>query len=177
MEHAALQEISSVLLELVGAHHELLGVVRSENEALVQADISSVQEASAQKQKTVDRIRRTEAVRVSCMARLARSWKKPSDLSMTSLLQSIREINEEGMPGISAVRQSLESSFETLMRVIPLITQQNTSNQLLVEKSLEHIQSMKRNLLGGSEPASRNYSSEGKKVSSSTSPRFVSREA
>ncbi|MGZ3700077.1 MAG: flagellar export chaperone FlgN, partial [Bdellovibrionota bacterium] len=70
-------EIHQVLQRLLGLHRQLLDTVRLEREALTQADLKGIQEASVAKQALVEAIRQSDTERMGLVGELALAWKTP----------------------------------------------------------------------------------------------------
>ena len=166
-----LNEIYASLQKLIGLHRQLLEICRMEREALTQADLKQIQEATLSKQGTVEAIRRAESTRINAVSELAMAWKRPlRDLSLPNLIIAIQGRDPHGA-------EQLRSAYNTLTILIQRITEQNDDNKALVERSLEHVNEMKRNVLGEAVPKSNTYTSQGQRNGVTGGARLLSKEA
>lgn len=167
----AIEKIHQALQRLIGLHRQLLDTVRMEHEALVQADLTSVRDTTLAKQAVIDAIRVTENERVSASGELAVAWKRPvRDLTLSAIIITIQ--------GFDAPKaEALRTALNALTILIKRVTEQNEQNQALVEKSLEHIHNMKRNVLGEAAPRTDGYNQKGQKTNAPTGARLLSKEA
>jgi flagellar biosynthesis/type III secretory pathway chaperone len=148
-----------------------MDIVRMEHEALVQADVRGIQEATVAKQAMIEGIQRAETERLKALTELAVQWKRPlRDLTLPNIIVAIQSLDPK-------FTEQLRSAYNALTILIKRITESNKDNQILVERSLENIHNMKKNILGESVPKAGTYSQSGQKVNQTTSgPRFVSKE-
>ena len=149
-----------------------MDIVRMEREALVQADVRGIQEATVAKQAMIEGIQRAETERLKALSELAVLWKRPMrDLTLPAIIVTIQSLDPK-------FTEQLRSAYNALTILIKRITESNKDNQVLVERSLENIHHMKQNILGESVPKASTYTQNGQKVNQTTSgPRFVSKEA
>lgn len=141
-----------VLLELIRLHRLLGDAVREEREALVSADVKAIESHLQRKQEWINRIRQVEFDRK----------KRAGDLSWPEIVQSAGEL----LP-----------AWNQLKTLVQEVLDQNNSNGRLLEKSIEHVQQMKKNILGKTIPKSAMYSQQGQKIAGHPlSPRFLSTE-
>jgi predicted phage tail protein len=165
------QQIYSSLRELIGLHRQLLDACRTEREALVQADIEKIEEATQAKQAVVESIRKIEAQRIQHVSDLALLWKKPvRELSLPNLILAVQNQDQK-------LSEQFRSSFNTLTVLIQRITEQNDDNKALVERSLRNVNEMKRNVLGEAVPKSNTYTSHGQRAGVTGGARLISKEA
>ena len=165
------QSIYATLQKLVGLHRQLLDTVRLEREALTNADVKAIQDATTSKQALIEGIRHAEIERLKAIGSLALLWKKPlKDLTLSNLII-----------GIQATDLKLSEQFRTALNALTILvqraTEQNEDNRGLVEKSLEHIHQMKRNVLGESKPKSNTYTQQGQRANLGGNSRLISKEA
>jgi flagellar biosynthesis/type III secretory pathway chaperone len=166
-----LEPLYASLKKLIGLHRQLLETCRLEREALTQADIKQIQEATLAKQTVVEQIQRTESQRVQQVADLAMHWKKPMrELSLPSLIILIQGQDSKGA-------EALRSAFNTLTVLIQRITEQNNDNRALVERSIANVNEMKRNVLGEAVPKSNTYTANGHRAGVTGGARLISQEA
>jgi flagellar biosynthesis/type III secretory pathway chaperone len=165
-----LLQIYQNLQRLTGLHRQLLDVVRSERENLVQADLKGIQTATAAKQGLIESIHQAESDRLKLTAELAVLWKKPfKDLTLPNIIIFIQGIDAKGA-------EQLRSVFNTLTILIQHISKQNLDNKFFLEKSLEHIHQMKKNVLGETTAKSNTYTNHGQKAGGISSARLISKE-
>lgn len=154
----------------MGLHHQLLEAVRLEREALLSADIKRVQDATLSKEGLIEQIRAVEAERIKITTLLAVDWKKP--LRELTLPNLIIELQGRDLKAAEQFR----SVYNALTILIGRVRDQNDDNRRLVERSLEHINAMKRNVLGESAPKSNTYTQKGKRTQGSGNSRLISKE-
>lgn len=168
------QPISTIyacLQRLIGLHRQLWETVKMEHESLVQAELKGIQEATSAKQACLEMIRQTESDRLKALGELALLWKKP--VKELTLNQIILLVQDQDMKS----SEQLRSTLNALTILIKRVSEQNQANQVLVEKSLEHVHEMKKNVLGESVPKSNTYTAQGQRVNGSTGARLISKEA
>jgi len=164
-------ELQDSLRELTRLHRQLLDVCVLEREALKQADLKAIQEIAVRKQGMVDAIRAAEGKRMNRVASLAMIWKRPlRELTLPTIIADAQAHDPRGV-------DQLRSTFEALKLLISQITEANDANRSLVEKSLEHVAAMKKNVLGESVPKSNTYNPQGQRQSGSSGARLFNKEA
>lgn len=164
-----LDNVYQTLQKLVGLHRKLLEAVRVEREALKQADINAIQSVSALKHSLIEEMHQVEKQRVSQVAELGLFWQKPvQDLSLSKLAIAIQGTDPKGA-------EQLRTVFSVLTLLIQRITDQNLDNLSMVEKSLEHIGNMKRNILGSAANPN-TYTPQGQRANSAPASRLLSKE-
>jgi len=160
-----LVSLQNLLNRHIGLHRQLLEMVRQEHEALTQIDLKEIQEITFSKEALIYAIQVCEKERKEVSEKLGVQ-------SMEALIQALE--NNQRMEQAKGFR----SAFTTLKLLIERIKDQNDQNSTLVENSLEHVQNMKKNLLGLSETRSNTYSSQGQAQGSGESkPRLIEKEA
>jgi flagellar biosynthesis/type III secretory pathway chaperone len=165
------RQIFECLNKLTGLHRQLLDVVRLERLALVEANVKLIQERTLSKQAQIEGIRNTELERLKLTGQLAMSLKKPlTDLTLPKIIILIQGEDLK-------FAEQFRTTYNVLTVLIQRITEQNNENRSLVEKSLEHVQQMKRNLLGESTPKSNTYNPQGQKAGGIGGARLFSKEA
>jgi flagellar biosynthesis/type III secretory pathway chaperone len=166
-----LSGILEILHKLTGLHRQLLDCVRSEREALVQADTKAIESVTAQKQGLIETIRQTEIARLRAVNELATLWNKPArDLTLPNIVIAIQGRDPKGA-------EQLRSVFNALTILIQRITDSNKDNQALVERSLEHVRKMTRNVLGEAAPRAQTYDPSGQRANQPPGARLISKEA
>ena len=165
-----LSEIYQALQKLIGLHRQLLDTVRMEHEALIQADVKGIEDCVFAKQALIGGIRQAESERLKAHAELAMLWKKPlKDLNVSQIIIEI-----QGKDPKSA--EQFRTAFNALTILIKRATEQNDANRGLVEKSLEHVHAMKKNVLGEATPRSDVYNQKGCRSDKQTGSRLISKE-
>lgn len=160
------EEKLNLLIELlnrqIGHYRQLLETIRNEHEKLVQADRDGLQEALYSKEHIIHLIQQTEYERMDCFA----------DSPQKTLTELILFVQGKDL----AKAEQLRSIQNTLRVLAERAFNQNTDNKLLVEKSLEHIQAMKKNILGEITSKSQVYGQKGTKVSPGAGGGLISQE-
>lgn len=164
-------EIYQTLQKLIGYHRQLREAVKAEREALVAADVGAIQETVSMKQGLIEEIRRAEAMRLKATSELASIWKKdPAELTLSKLIIIVQGKDLK-------FAEQLRSALNAITVLISHITEQNDSNRALVERSLEHVHEMKKNVLGETVPKSTTYTQQGQRSSGMQGARILSKEA
>jgi predicted phage tail protein len=166
-----LTELYQTLQKLVGFHRQLLDIVRLEREALLNVDLRSVQETTLAKEGLVQLIHQSETQRIKQVTLIAVQWKKQvKDLTLSKL---IIEVQGKDLK----FADQLRSMLNTLNLLTERIIEQNKENSRLAANALAHVDEMKKNILGEATPKSDTYSSQGKKMASTSGSHFISKEA
>ena len=168
---AKLAQIYQVLQKLVGLHRQLLETVRMEREALLASDLKVIQDCTYAKEGSIEAIRQAEAERIKLVTELAMMWRKP--LRELTITQIAIEIQGRDLK----TADQLRSAHTALTILLQRITEQNRANGELVQTSLSHLEQMKKNVLGESEPKSNTYTQQGQRASGPSGARLISREA
>jgi flagellar biosynthesis/type III secretory pathway chaperone len=148
-----------------------MDLVRAEREALTDANLKTIEMITSSKQALVEEIHRVENLRLKLVTELALLWKRPfKELTLTNIIIKIQGYDPKGA-------DQLRSTYNTLTILIQRITDQNNDNKALIEKSLDHIHSMKKNILSEATSKSNTYTQQGQKSSTHPSSRLISREA
>ncbi len=163
------------LQKLIGFHRQLLETVRAEKDALVEANLRGVRETTCSKQVLIESIRLEEVARVRLVSELAKLWgKNAADLSLGQIIIECQGASRGLAPKVS---EQLRSSLNALMMLVKRVTEQNQENAQFVEKSLEHIKNMKKNVLGEAAPTAQTYTQQGTRSQNGAGARIISREA
>lgn len=166
-----LESLYQVLQKLVGLHRQLLETVRLEKQAIIDADLAGIQEATLAKEKIIELVHAQESTRIQCIAELALELKKPAkEITLNKIILDIQGSH----PKLSDMYRS---SLNALSLLVSRIKEQSDYNLSLIQKSLTHIEKMKRNVLGESVPRSDTYGNKGQKVGHAQGARLVSKEA
>jgi flagellar biosynthesis/type III secretory pathway chaperone len=159
------------LQRLIGLHRQLLDAVRMERQALNDADLKLIQEATASKQALIEGIRAAETERLKIVADLAMKWKRPMpELTISEIAIAVQGYDPK-------FAEQLRTASNALTILISRVTDQNRDNAALVQKSLAHVEQMKRNVLGESVPRSNTYTASGNRSAPVSGARLLSKEA
>jgi flagellar biosynthesis/type III secretory pathway chaperone len=161
------------LQELIGLHRQLYEVVKSENEAITQADVRGTYEATSAKEALIHWIHQAELSRQA----LVRTWCEadgitPADATLRNLILRVRAEDQ-------TLADRLQTDLTTLLVLVERIKKQNELNGSLVNESLKHIHNMKQNIFGETNPKAATYNQTGQRNAGSTSahgPRLISKE-
>ncbi len=172
--HASLQK-------LIGYHRQLLEIVRAEKDALVSAEMKTIREMTCSKQVLIESIRLEESLRARVVAELAQLWNKnPAELTLNQIIIEIQGEKQSARGIAPKLPEQLRSSYNALVLLVKRVTEQNQENAVCVERSLEHIKNMKRNVLGEAAPSAQTYTQQGTRTSppgAGKGSRLISREA
>jgi hypothetical protein len=167
------RKVIQIMNQLVGCYRQLLEVVRLERDALANADRKSLQEQTLAKEGLIELARATEQNRYeACKLLLMSNRKKAALTDEPTLTQIIHQVQGTNL----TLAEQLRSVQQTLQFLVKRVGEQNGYNQRLVQKSVEHVERMKRNILGEATPTANTYSQRGQRNSQSATPRFVSKE-
>ena len=154
-----IKKIHHLLIQLVGLHRRLLEVVRMEKEHLIDALPKSIETITQQKQHLIEEIHQVESLRMKLCAEFAvESKRNIKELTLTNLVIAIQGDDPK-------LAQQLTSTKNTLVILSQRIAEQNRENLALIERSMNHIEAMKRNLIEAQQPQMGTYSQQGQKVS------------
>lgn len=166
------RKIHQLLQKLTGLHRQLLELVRAERVALVEAEQRSIHDVTLRKEALIEQIRLTERDRLRLTGELAIEWRRPfKDLTITQII-----LQAQG-PDVK-LSEALRVSQQALIVLVERIIEQNKANQVLVDQSLEHVQTMKTNVLGSKSPHTSTYNTKGQRtnLSSSAASNLLSKE-
>ena len=161
------------LYKQVGAYRYLLEALRKEHAALTDANSKGLQEAVAQKENLLHTIQNAEAERLQLTADLAIEWKLPLDKMILAEIIKRQQTSTVEDPELAT---QLQRVLNTLRILVDRVTKQNRDNGALVERSIEHIEAMKRNVLGEPIQKSDTYTPHGVKKPSQPTSRFLAQE-
>jgi len=165
-----IQELLTTLQRLLTLHRQLLEVVRAERQALLGVDVQKIQELAMQKQSVLDEIVALERDRVRLTLTVAGVWGlSPQQATLNEIVLRAQAISLK-------LSEQLRSVHQTLQLLISRIQEQNQSNRVLVEGSIERVEIMKRNVLGEAVPRSETYSPTGQRQAQSSGARLLSTE-
>lgn len=164
-------ELQLVLQKLVGLHRQLLETIRMEREALADADLRRIQEMTHAKEAIVDAIQTRERERVRLMSAFSGPKSGAGDL------RTLQDIVYEVQATDQKAAEQLRSAQTTLRLLLQRIIDSNAENGELVKKSLQHLDQMKRNVLGAQSATPETYGPGGRRVQQSLQgSRLISRE-
>ena len=163
-------KLHGVLQSLIGAYRKLMDVVRAEKAALVNADLRSIQELTYHKEAILFDIQRIENERLSLVSRSEVLWGIDSGmLTVTDVIHRVQVRRPQ-------VADQLRSSLNALVVLMQRVSEQNRENQELVQKSIEHVESMKANLLGATSPQGGTYNAHGQRSGASGGRRLIAKQ-
>ena len=166
----SLKNIYQCLQNLVGLHRQLLEAVRLEKDALISANLKTIQDITFRKETLIASIHAEESERKRHVAALSAEWREPMrDLTLSRIIERVQG-------GDLKSADLFRSVLTTLSLLVQRITDQNGENSRMVEKSLEHVANMKANVLGEAARGSDTYAKSGKKQGSASKSRLVSKE-
>jgi flagellar biosynthesis/type III secretory pathway chaperone len=165
-----LAELYQHLQKLLGLHRQLLDLLRAEKQALVDADVTKIEELAMSKQGLLDQIAFTDELR----RRLVASLETAKGATRAPLTLSGVAIIAQGVQ--VKLGEQFRSVQQALSHLIGRIEEQGGYNRQLVEQSLETLVQMKRNIIGAEAPKATTYSPKGQQSSGSAGARLISTE-
>lgn len=169
--HQILDQLYTCLQRMLGLHRQLYEVCKMEREAFVAADIKLITEHTHAKELVIETIRQAEAERIRISGLLSLEWKRPlRELTLNFIIQEVE-------PTDAARAERFRSALTALTVLIERARKLNESNREFIERSLVHVNEMKRNVLGEAVPATDRYGSQGQKVAQTGGARMLSTEA
>jgi flagellar biosynthesis/type III secretory pathway chaperone len=166
-----LEKVYASLQRMIGLHRQLYEICKQERVAYVAADVKAITEQTQAKELVIETIRQAEADRIRASTKLAIEWSVPlASLTLTYIVQELEPRNAK-------LAESFRSALTALTVLIDRAKKQNASNRELLERSLEHVHAMKKNVLGEAVPASDTYGNQGQKVAQTGGARLLSTEA
>lgn len=166
----SLTQIYQVLQKLIGLHRQLLDTVRMEHQSLVQAELKAIEEAVYAKQALIEAIRAAENERIKALSELSVVWKKPiAELTLSKIIIAVQGRDPK-------FAEQVRSTLHALNILIKRVSDQNQTNRGLVDRALENVHMMKRNILGEAAPKKDVYNQKGHRATAQTAPRLLSRE-
>jgi flagellar biosynthesis/type III secretory pathway chaperone len=166
-----ISQIYQTLQKLIGYHRQLLDLVRLEREALTNADLKGIQDSTCAKEGVIEMIKQAESQRLSLTQVLSKEWKIPFvELTLSNIIIQVQGFDQKSA-------EMLRSSYNALLLLIKRTAEQNQDNRALIERSLEHVHAMKKNVLGEGSPRSDTYTQQGQRSNPSAGSRLLSQEA
>lgn len=165
------EKILLILQKLIGLHRQLHEVCRTERQALVDADTKVIQESIHAKELVIESIKQEEAKRIRISTEIALDLRRPlKDMTLSNLIMETEPTNPK-------LAEQLRSAMNALVILIDRAKKLNDSNKELIDRSLEHVHAMKKNVLGEAVPRSDTYGSQGQKLPQTGGARLISKEA
>jgi flagellar biosynthesis/type III secretory pathway chaperone len=166
-----LEPLYVCLQRMLGLHRQLYETCKLEREAFVAADVKLITEQTHAKELIIETIKQAESERIRISTFIALDWKVPlKDLTLNFI---IREVE----PRDAATSERFRSALTALTVLIERAKKLNESNRDLVERSLEHVNVMKKNVLGEALPSTEMYGNQGQKLPNTGGARLLSTEA
>lgn len=167
---SALTELHQNLQKLLALHRQLLDLLRRERDALVGADAAAIEDRAAEKQGILDQIALYDHERRRLIAGIGGAARVAADQLTLSRVAIIAQ-------GVQVkMGEQFRSVQQALSHIIGRVEEQGAYNRELVERSLETLAQMKRNIIGASEPAAGTYSANGQRSQQAPGARLISRE-
>lgn len=170
---AVREKLHQSLQELIGLHRQLHDVVRTENDAITNADVKGTYDAAAAKEALIHWIHQAEMSRQAVLYTLCK------EEGLEGENPSLRELIAHYQGRDNDIANKLQVDFNSLIVLIERIKKQNELNGKLVESSLKHINNMKKNIFGETTHQARTYNQHGHKNTATTAehgPRLISKE-
>lgn len=153
-----------VLQALIGQYRQLNEICRRERDALVQAELDKIQLCAHEKSLVIEQIRQTE-------------WERRTLLSQEQFPATLQEWVLLLQPVNREVSLQLQSALSTLLVLVDSASKINRENQDFINRSLIHIEQMKKNVLGEASPQQQSYNKKGApQTMGSTAPKHISGE-
>jgi flagellar biosynthesis/type III secretory pathway chaperone len=165
----SLNDLVTKLQKLLSLHRQLLESLRAEREALLAVDVRKIHEVTLEKQAILQQVAVAEQERLAASRHVAVQMNSPADLSLGQLVLQSQSVSLK-------LSEQLRSVQQALVHLIGRIQEQNGSNRQLVESSLEHVNQMKKNVIGESMPRSETYSPTGHRQNAPAQSRLISTE-
>ncbi|MEN9724023.1 MAG: FlgN protein [Pseudomonadota bacterium] len=163
-------ELFSQLERLVKLHQQLAELLRVERLTLVSMNLPQIQEVSEQKQSLLHQIALEEAHRVRLIPALSVELGVSAEQATLSPLIQKLQVRD------LALAERFVAIRDRLMHLVSEIQSENQSNARFLEASIDHVNQMKKNILGEATPRSGTYSSTGHPQTTAAGSRLISRE-
>ena len=168
------ERLHESLQSLIGLHRQLYELVKTEHEAITQADAKGTYEAVANKEVLIHWIQQAELERQAVTHELGEAEKLDA-VDASSLKQIIIHFGSRN----AVLADRLQADLNALIILVERIKKQNDLNGRLVGESLKHIHNMKTNIFGETTHQAKTYNQQGQRNQSAThghGPRLVSKE-
>ncbi len=167
-------ELYRTLQDLVGVYRQLLEVIRTEHDALLEMDRKRLIEATFSKEALIFSAQKAEAKRLTLALAFANTLGIRVEDKGPTLAKIIVALQGTDLKAADQLR----SLFTTLTVLLQRIDDQNKQNRKLVDQGLLHLNRMRDQLIGSPKTQGKTYSSAGKTVAQADpSARIVSKEA
>ncbi len=167
------ERLHDALQELIGLHRQLYETVKTEHEAITNADLKQTYDAAANKEALVHWINQSELARQVIVKSLAEEENLlPGPPSLREIIIHFEVKNPE-------VSKKLQTDLTTLIVLVDRVKKQNEINGKLLEASLRHVNNMKRNIFGETTHQAKTYNQLGQRNQGSANahgPRLISKE-
>ena len=167
------ERLHESLQELIGLHRQLYETVKTEHEAITNADLKLTYDAAANKEALVHWINQSELSRQAIVYTLAQAE------GINPATPSLREIIIHFQGKNLELSNKLQTDLTTLIVLVDRVKKQNEINGKLLEASLRHVNAMKRNIFGETTHQAKTYNQQGLKNQGSANahgPRLISKE-
>jgi hypothetical protein len=167
------EKLHESLRELIRLHRQLHEIVKSENDAISNADSKATYDATAAKEAVIHLIHQAEMNRQSVVQAIC--YQENIGLKNPSLKELIIHFEKDDFEG----SQRLQADLNMLIVLVERIKKQNEMNGRLVAESLRHINNMKKNIFGETSSKAGTYNQSGRQNQGSANdhgPRLISRE-
>ncbi len=168
------ERLHESLQNLIGLHRQLYEIVKSEHEAITQADTKATYEAVANKEALIHWIYQAEQERQAITVEL-----KQSEGIEDSNARTLKEIILHYQVKEPALSNRLQSDLSALVILVERVKKQNQMNGSLIDHSLKHINNMKGNIFGETTHQGKTYNQMGQKNQAGGNahgPRLISKE-
>ncbi|RYZ69189.1 MAG: hypothetical protein EOP09_08145, partial [Proteobacteria bacterium] len=139
-------------------------------DAIVTADLKLIQEKTHAKEYLVECIRSLDQKRALAVGEIF--FALDSDTKTPTLSQLIMDIESSH----SEQSLKLRAQLNTLLHLVKSAQKFNNQNKDLLAQSIQHIEAMKKNVLGESKPKSETYGAQAQVKSGQTGAKLVSKE-
>ena len=163
--------LHEALQDLIGLHKQLLEVVKAEADSIEQADVKATFEATSSKEALVHWIHRSEQNRQIIATSLAQELKLANP-SLKDLIVHFQSVD-------ATLSAQLQTDLSALVILVERIQAQNNQNGKIVERSLQHVSAMRKNIFGEVTSENKTYNQQGQKNQASpgsAGPRLISKE-
>lgn len=166
-------ELQSSLQSLTSLYLKFMEFLRSEHEALLNADLKEIEKNVGGKRGILHQIHGTEEARMKLMEEIKENWMgfQPDTPAPASITQWV--IHLQGIPGgLNRFSSSLQTSSNVLNLLLKRIEEQSRANRNLIENALHHIDKMKKNIFHQSSTQPKTYNHMGKQCERRASSHF-----
>ncbi len=167
---ALIEKLVAQLDTLIGHHRDFCDLVRAEKDAIVTADVKLIQEKTHAKEYLIESIKGLDGKRATTVGEIFFALESSTkNITLSQLILEIESIESE-------LSQKLRSQMNTLIHLVRTAQKLNQQNHDLLAQSIQHIEAMKKNVLGESNPKTETYGAKAQVKSSQTGAKLVSKE-